>query len=281
MHIQKGVGISIVGLICGIFLLGMQPAKVTAAEGGVYDIKVTPLAIQDCARCHVSEFSKLKNNGAKHNGVLCMECHEIFHAYNPLKNNYAAIMPKCSQCHDAPHGSDPAVMKCLTCHQDPHQPLVSIPDPANLEGQCRICHASIAALLTDNPSMHTEQDCSSCHSEKHGRIPQCSECHESHSPKVQLTTADCLGCHPVHTPLQISYPITESKDVCGGCHTVPYEQLAAKQTKHSALTCAKCHPKHGLIPPCQECHGEPHGDAIHKKYPKCGTCHNIAHDLEK
>jgi predicted CXXCH cytochrome family protein len=171
-------------------------------------------------------------------------------------------------------------MQCANCHQNPHQPLASLPAPEKLEGQCRTCHAQVAASLKEKPSLHTQQGCSSCHSGKHGRIPQCVECHESHSPAVVMTTADCMACHPVHTPREISYPITQNKEVCGGCHPGAYDQLAAKVTKHSALTCAKCHPTHGKIMACQECHGLPHSTVIHAKY-ECSGCHNIAHDIEK
>jgi predicted CXXCH cytochrome family protein len=54
-----------------------------------------------------------------------------------------------------------------------------------------------------------------------------------------LETPDCLACHPVHTPLKISYPITQVKEVCAGCHGEALQLLQARQTKHSALTCAK------------------------------------------
>jgi hypothetical protein len=171
--------------------------------------------------------------------VACTDCHQVFHAYNPLRNNYAEIMPQCSSCHDAPHGSSETVMQCLECHANPHQPLASIPVPANLESKCQSCHSQVAASLKAEVSMHTEQECSSCHSEKHGRIPQCGECHENHSPMATLETPDCLACHPVHTPLKISYPITQVKEVCAGCHGEALQLLQARQTKHSALTCAK------------------------------------------
>ena len=190
-------------------------------------------------------------------------------------------MPKCASCHDAPHGSAEAVQQCTNCHQDPHQPLVSVPSPTALDGQCKYCHSQVAGSLQDHPSKHTAEQCSSCHSDQHGRIPQCAECHESHSPMVQMGTAECQACHPVHTPLQISYAVTESNALCGGCHDEPYNQLVTKQTKHSTLTCAQCHPTHGQLMKCQECHGLPHSDSIHQKYQKCGTCHNIAHDLQK
>jgi hypothetical protein len=436
MLIQKGLRVSVIGFVCLFFLVVGSPSA-SAAEKSVYDIKVKELTVADCAGCHISHFTRIKNQGGKHSAVVCSECHQVFHAYNPLKNNYAEIMPKCSschdaphgtaeavvkclachkdphqplasiptpdtleplcrnchapiaallkeqpslhteqecsschsekhgripacaechdaphgtaeavmncaschqnphqplasipvpatleglcrechgkvaaslteapslhteqecsschsekhgripacaECHDAPHGTAPAVMECSNCHQNPHQPLASIPVPAKLEGQCRGCHSPIAALLKEKPSRHTEQECSSCHSEKHGRIPECAECHENHSPAVQMATPDCLACHPVHTPLQIEYPLTQNKEVCGGCHTDPYDQLAAKQTKHSALTCAKCHPAHGQLMACQDCHGKPHSSLIHNKYKECGACHKIAHDLEK
>jgi predicted CXXCH cytochrome family protein len=280
MLLKKRLGFMIAGMACAAFLLGELPAW-AAAEDSVYTMEIEPLTLADCGRCHAVHFNRIKDNGAKHSGVLCMECHEVFHAYNPLKNNYAQIMPKCSSCHDDPHGTAEAVVKCLTCHQDPHQPLVTIPEPFDLEGQCRICHDQVAASLQAKPSLHTEQDCSSCHSEKHGRIPECSECHDSHSPAVEMATADCLACHPVHTPTQITYPLDQNKEVCGGCHADPYDQLAVKQTKHSGLTCAKCHPNHGQLMACQDCHGMPHSQTIHDKYKTCGACHNIAHDLEK
>jgi hypothetical protein len=85
----------------------------------------------------------------------------------------------------------------------------------------------------------------------------------------------------VHTPLKISYPLTQAKEVCAGCHEDAYELLQARQTKHSAFTCAKCHPKHGHLPMCQDCHGKPHSAKIHEKFEKCGDCHGIAHDVAR
>jgi predicted CXXCH cytochrome family protein len=267
-------------LVIGIFV-PIQPVAAEPVAGSIYTISVEPLTLADCARCHTTHYNWLRDNGARHQTVACTECHEVFHAYNPLRNNYADIMPKCSSCHDAPHGSAEPVMQCLDCHSNPHQPLVSIPDPGKLEGRCQLCHTEVATSLQTEVSKHTEQECSSCHSENHGRIPQCSDCHENHSPMAVLETPDCLACHPVHTPLNISYPVTQAKEVCAGCHDQAYHLLQARETKHSALTCAKCHPAHGKLPACQDCHGEPHNASIHEKYAQCGDCHGIAHDIQK
>lgn len=260
-----------------------QAQTQTEKASSYYSGPITTLSTSDCVKCHVSEYTRLRDNGAKHQGVNCTECHTIFHAYNPLKNNYAQIMPKCSSCHSEPHGKDPAVQKCLNCHTDPHSPLVSLPNPANMEQQCRICHSKVAESMKQYPSKHAKENCSSCHSQKHGRKPECSECHENHSPMAKLVTKDCLSCHPVHTPLQISYADQVSNNViCAGCHKEPYAQLNAHKTKHSALACAHCHPRHKQLMACQQCHGQtPHNPAIHAKFPKCGSCHNTAHDLRK
>ena len=260
------------------------PVEAVKAPGqveSVYNVQVRPLTSQECAQCHMDQFTRIKKSGGKHVGVACTDCHEVYHAYNPLKNNYSEIMPKCSACHDDPHGKDEAVQKCADCHADPHRPVVAIPDPSNLELQCKACHAQVAQSLTKHPSKHTEEECSSCHSQNHGRIPDCSECHESHSTMVTMNTPECLACHPVHMPLQIAYPDGVEKNlICAGCHDVPFDQLKTHQTKHSELACAECHPTHKEIMACQDCHGDtPHNAAIHKKYPKCGECHSIAHDL--
>jgi predicted CXXCH cytochrome family protein len=258
-----------------------QSAVADSVADSIYTGTIQPLTLEECARCHATHYNWLKNNGAMHQTVACTECHEVFHAYNPLRNNYKEIMPKFDACHSAPHGTAEPVMQCLECHVNPHQPLVSIPTPDSLEGRCQLCHTGVAASLQAEVSKHTEQECSSCHSQKHGRIPQCAECHENHSPLAALETVDCLACHPVHTPLNISYPVTQGKEVCAGCHGEAYQLLQANQTKHSALTCAKCHPNHGQLPACQDCHGEPHNRTIHEKYAKCGDCHGIAHNVGK
>ncbi|MCK5323267.1 MAG: hypothetical protein KAJ45_03935 [Desulfobulbaceae bacterium] len=251
-----------------------------AAKRGVYNIIVKALSINECGRCHNSHFKRLKNNGSRHQKVTCTDCHELFHAYNPLKENYAEIMPSCSSCHDDPHGTAEAVTKCLNCHTDPHQPIVTIPEASNLESQCRICHGKVAKSLLNKPSKHTDEDCSSCHSDNHGRIPDCSECHESHSPSVALNNPDCMACHPVHTPLVITYPQNQDNTVCAGCHTVVHDELQANVTKHTALPCAQCHPSHAQLMACSDCHtATPHSASIHQKFLKCGSCHNTAHDL--
>jgi hypothetical protein len=270
-------------LLLTVFLVASPQSGAAAASAAtnLYSAVIEPLRPEECGRCHTAHYTWLQENGGKHQAVACRDCHVVIHAYNPLRDNYAAIMPQCSSCHAAPHSGAEAVQRCLACHANPHQPLASIPAPAALEDRCRFCHSEVAANLQAEVSMHTELECSACHAEVHGRIPQCDECHENHSPLLPLATPDCLACHPVHTPLAISYPVTQKREACAGCHAEAYSLLQQGQSKHSLLTCARCHARHGQVPVCQDCHGTPHGRELHQKYTACGTCHNIAHAIQK
>jgi hypothetical protein len=72
---------------------------------------------------------------------------------------------------------------------------------------------------------------------------------------------------------------TPSKD-CAACHKAAYDLLMASAFKHKNLSCVACHQaKHKMIPQCQSCHGTPHPATMLAKFPKCGFCHSIAHDL--
>ena len=251
-------------------------------EASLYQMDVKPLTAVECARCHYSVFETIKNRGGKHQ-IECVRCHREYHVYNPRKHNFDEIMPKCGWCHSGAdggpfHGSDPSVTACLHCHGDPHKPRsisVAMPEIATV---CARCHEKEGGEIAEHLSKHTtEVTCADCHADKHGYIPVCSECHESHSPDVELATEDCMACHPVHHPLQITYGETTESTICAGCHKEVDHLLQKKVTKHTAVPCVDCHPAHKEIPPCSRCHGEPHPKGM--KATECGQCHGIAHDL--
>ncbi len=257
-------------------------AAETQAELPVYERDIKPLPTEQCARCHVKEFTNIKKAGGKHR-IDCVRCHVTFHAYNPRTDNYADIMPKCASCHQsasggAYHGDEPALTACLNCHADPHQPN-DIPMSA-VEPQCAKCHTNEAGEVAANPSAHaTAVGCADCHSDSHGRIPQCSDCHSSHSPEVSMQSKDCMGCHPVHKPTRISYPNTASQQICAGCHADVETALKGNLTKHSDVSCARCHPNHKELEPCSTCHGHPHNSAMMQDTNRCNECHGKAHNL--
>jgi predicted CXXCH cytochrome family protein len=144
-------------------------------------------------------------------------------------------------CNDCHDGSAhyEVEVACLSCH-NPHQPL-----NVTLEGEhkkvCISCHAGPNKQMVANPSKHATFACNFCHADTHGTIPDCVDCHEPHSEAV--TQADCATCHKPHKPLELMYPPSTASTLCAACH------------------------------------GQPHAASMHERFPKCGECHNIAHDL--
>lgn len=245
--------------------------KITPGGSGLYVQNPEPLTVAQCAQCHTSVFMKIKNDGGRHQ-IHCQDCHLEFHSYSPVKNNFQEIMPKCSQCHVEPHGSK--FLDCISCHVIPHTPL-NVPLNDLLENQCANCHTGPSGELTKYPSLHTEQGCTACHHTKHGNIPSCMECHDTHIPNQPVEA--CLSCHPVHRPLEITYE-AGTEATCGSCHDTVYSTWTASPSKHSGVACADCHQSHGEIPNCTMCHTQPHDPKMLAKFPRCLDCHIDAHN---
>jgi hypothetical protein len=250
------------------------PAPEPAKPKSLYDADVKQLTPEECARCHYSVFSEIKKEGGKHK-IDCVQCHTVFHAYNPKKQNWDQIMPKCQTCHGNIHGEK--FVACAQCHTNPHAPKTQMAMTADFAKVCGDCHAKVGQELQANPSKHTKVQCAQCHAQKHGYIPACMQCHKPHSQGQ--TNEECLACHPAHNPLKIAYPETTKNPVCGGCHSEIYDKVSKTASKHGQVACAKCHPKHRYIPKCEECHGKPHGEVVLKKFPNCLQCHVDVHDL--
>ena len=261
--------------------VGMAQAQEGESSSDVspYDKDIKPLTTIECGQCHYSVFQNLKEEGGLHR-IDCVRCHREYHVYNPRKQNYDEIMPECIWCHQSPsggpfHGDEKSLTPCLNCHADPHKPLM-IP-MGELYAHCAACHSEQGMEVKNYPSLHTEVACADCHAEKHGFIPECAMCHVSHSPAVEMSSADCMSCHPVHKPTQIAYNAETDSKICAGCHGGVYQMLQDKVTAHTSVTCGECHPSHGEIPLCSRCHGQPHPASMNAT--NCRECHGIAHDL--
>src|SRR5512137_2376773 len=59
----------------------------------LYATDPQPLTVTQCGQCHPGVFKGLKDDGARHR-FDCQKCHATFHAFNPKKMNWEAIMPK-------------------------------------------------------------------------------------------------------------------------------------------------------------------------------------------
>lgn len=143
---------------------------------------------------------------------------------------------------------------------------------------CDKCHDKEPAQIAAKGAKHkTEINCQSCH-ENHrpkvaNNIPKCSNCHGG---KPHYEVQGCQGCHNPHSPLDITLK-GEMKDVCLTCHKGPAEAMKASPSKHAAKACNFCHAeKHGVIPPCVQCH-KPHSNTMTQA--DCGTCHKAHQPL--
>jgi hypothetical protein len=230
--------------------------------------KVT-LTAEDCVKCHAAPPADIAAAGGKHKSdVTCVDCHA---GHRPdSKSN----IPKCSQCHEGkPHYG---LKNCLECHKNPHKPL-NIVFTGKITEPCLTCHTDQNKQLKENKSKHSALFCTTCH-DVHRKVPDCVKCHKPHS--AEMTQADCKKCHKAHKPKVVTYNTDVPNKDCGACHKQALSLLNATQTRHKSVPCVRCHQaKHKTVPDCRQCHGEKHPSTIMSKFPKCGMCHNTAHDL--
>lgn len=257
----------IMAMLCLALTVPVLSSAATQAPAAQPQAKQA-LTNQDCVKCHAGPPTDIAAAGGKHKNVGCNECHT---GHRPASKNN---IPQCTQCHDgSPHYK---LSGCLGCHKNPHRPL-EIQFGSKVTDPCLTCHSEQIKQLKQYPSKHTTLFCSTCHN-VHGKIPPCTQCHKPHSP--QMTQAECKKCHKAHMPKTVTYGSDVANKDCGSCHKKALDLLAASATKHKAVSCVSCHKeKHKMVPACQSCHGTPHPASMLSRFPKCGDCHNIAHDL--
>ncbi len=242
----------------------------------LYVPEVKPMKPAECGRCHINVYKTLLNEGGKHK-FDCTNCHQVFHVFRAAEI-WDQIVPKCTRCHGYYHGEEGILKDCQKCHIEAHAPK-RIPLGDILDLNCGKCHPKIIGEMKQFPSKHSQQKCSLCHHTKHGYIPSCMECHEPHVASLK-TNQQCLECHPVHSPTRpMIFKAGTSNEICSACHSDEVERLAANKSKHHNVACVDCHTKHGYIPKCQECHEQPHGQTLLKKFPNCLDCHIDPHNL--
>ena len=147
----------------------------------------------DCARCHYEIFTTIKKGQGAHR-IPCRDCHTTFHSFQKGLR-YEDVLPKCSNCHDKPHGDSEAMTACANCHSVPHAPLASL-ELKTLKTHCADCHTDAGTRMAKGRSAHSQLQCVFCHSDRHGTIPACEACHGTpHAPALTRGFAGCLDCH--------------------------------------------------------------------------------------
>ncbi len=267
-----GIRICIV-VMAAVFIFSGLDSALMAAEGQNEkgQMKGAALSNADCIKCHPGVVNDIETAGQAHKTEIgCMDCHN---GHPPM--NYE-IIPQCSDCHSGePHFELP---KCLQCHSNPHRPL-ELKLAKDITGPCLTCHAEQGEQLKSQKSFHQKLACTACHN-RHGQVPECLQCHKPHSET--MTNGDCGKCHGnAHTPLTLAYKEDLDSRLCASCHGDIYASIKANPSKHSGVECAKCHKnQHGMVPRCQDCHGEPHPQGILQKFGSCLDCHYNPHDLD-
>jgi hypothetical protein len=266
----------------GIFALGLTslgcvapaPSRPSVKKDveAVDAAKIQGQAQEKCRECHKQIVGLMETQGGKHK-IGCDRCHEQFHVDINVPGR-VPILPKCETCHKQVHGPDLAL--CLKCHTETHAP-VNIPAGRALEHGCYLCHPKADKEMKTHITKHTELYCHSCHHTRHRYVPKCVECHQPHIRG--MTQADCSTCHPHHKAIQVVYPQDIPPETCASCHRRTYDMLKNHKSKHSAVGCAKCHPKHRIIMKCQKCH-QIQCKGMTKEIRVCDKCHGVAHSVK-
>jgi len=252
---------------------GLRPSDAGAGEGEkAVSVKVPTARFTNahCTFCHEVQPRTIAEKGAKHRTeVGCMDCH----TEHPPEG--ADAVPECSMCHSGEPHYDLA--NCATCHADTHAPL-DLTLEGDISGPCLTCHQQQGDEVKKHPSAHTEVACNECHTE-HRYVPNCMDCHEKHAEEMEFEA--CVACYPVHMPTFVAYVPDAPSTYCGACHKTAFGLLDKSKFKHHEVACTSCHPdEHRTTLPCVQCHPAPHAQGILDKFPKCGQCHGVAHDLQ-
>ncbi|MCK4928735.1 MAG: NapC/NirT family cytochrome c [Methanosarcinales archaeon] len=174
---------------------------------------------------------------------------------------------------------------CMVCHEKEYDSYNNPGDSldyahSHYEVSCAGCHeghdhVAYTALLTkmmvlDVLGTHPPESKEDTELEN---IERCLVCHENY--KILLAdrlldphanVSDCGACHSSHTRGM-------SEETCASCHPVPFRSLEEEGGKHSKKGCEFCHPSHGYIMECVQCHGVFHQGV----FVDCKECHSDAH----
>ena len=147
--------------------------------------------------------------------------------------------------------------------------------PPLLNDDCAKCHDGPPADIAAAGMKHQAVACQDCH-EGHppkvkNPIPQCSQCHTG---KKHFEVKGCLDCHRnPHKPLNIVFP-SNVTEPCLSCHEQQIIQLRENKSKHTAVSCTRCHgTSHRKKPECLKCHKPHSSDMVASDCTKCHKAH--------
>lgn len=147
------------------------------------EIRLTHKITAPCLTCHSSQIEQLRAHPSIHSKLACTACH-----------NYHGQIQPCQNCH-LPHSDNMGLESCGACHKA-HMPLVVAYGQDVAPEYCGSCHDAVYQTLTNNLTKHRMVSCALCHTENHGMIPACENCHGRQHPEEILAKFDkCRDCH--------------------------------------------------------------------------------------
>ncbi|GFO56317.1 cytochrome c [Geomonas sp. Red276] len=146
-------------------------------------VAMTPRLTSSCATCHPGPKADLVAFPSKHSLLGCERCHTS-HGFKP----------SCAKCHKS-HYEGQTFDSCTRCHSV-HKPKKVTYHSNEPAATCGSCHKVIYGKWTHTKARHKNVNCAQCHHDKHGYIPQCTECHKQpHPAGILQKFPKCLGCH--------------------------------------------------------------------------------------
>ncbi len=247
--------------------------------------------------------------------ATCMKCHGSKHLENSLYLRHLDVSVNCIECHSGEgvrgyvearkelvnvillEKASPAInyvfrnitynnsihlqANCTKCHE-----LVKgMPFNHSAAANCTLCHKLKGTIEQPETGFwkkmgiggHRNKSCEDCHTTGF-RIPECTSCHISHRDGVNLNNSECLACHnSPHIPARNgSFSGDIAKENCGACHKNAYDTLTFYNSKHNQSgSCISCHPAHGALKRCFDCHGKEHVSHPYAR-DNCAGCHGKA-----
>ncbi len=244
----------------------------------------------------------------------CISCHSLKHQENSLYLDHSNKSINCIDCHSGQgirgYVESRNEMVDAILVEKSRQVLSYFYQNTSssfihLQANCTKCHLRVKSefynhskatnciqchridIMTQNPETgfwkkmgtggHRNKTCEDCHSTNF-RIIACTTCHTPHKEGANWNNSACLACHSSpHIPVR-SGTLSESaaKEDCAVCHASPYGTLTFYNSRHNQLgSCVKCHPAHGAVKDCIDCHS---GEHISHPFARenCAGCHGKA-----
>ncbi|HJV66198.1 MAG TPA: cytochrome C [Geomonas sp.] len=146
-------------------------------------VAMTDRLMNTCQTCHPGPKADLVQFPSKHSLLGCQRCHTS-HGFKP----------SCEKCHKT-HFAGQSYDTCTKCHSVHKPKQVTYGSDADTKN-CGACHKVETEKIAKTPSRHHNVSCAQCHHNKHGYIPQCTECHKQpHPASILQRFPKCLGCH--------------------------------------------------------------------------------------